>query len=390
MPRAVLTSLLVVLILSVGFGLGMYSGSRLQRLFVSDTNDSTPVIRKHNPSGLGRIQPYHGLINIGGIPGDRISKLNVAINSRVKKGEELVVFASQAQRLSELKVATEQLAAALQQRARLNEAEKQKLTELRAQQARAKLGNDLKHELDLLQIPVAEQGFKLADDVLNGLRSLDPTRASVVAQDLQKAVFEQASAQAKLKAARLSAEAAKAQSQLDDKSIEASIAAVQAEFDLKRSALMIPVLEQQKLLAEERLNTASILAENDALVVRVLSQVGSTVGQEPIIQLADVSKMLVIAEVYVDDVPTLVDWVQTKKLVKVKISARSLPRVLNGTVSSLNQIDPIVMRNTLVGFSARSDTDRRIKEVRVDLDEESAKIAATAIGQQVDVMFEEP
>lgn len=101
--------------------------------------------------------------------------------------------------------------------------------------------------------------------------------------------------------------------------------------------------------------------------------------------------MIAVAEVYATDVEVLRDWVAPGTSVEAEISGPALGRtILHGKLTSAAAIGRSVARNAAMGFSPRADSDRRVVEVRVELDEASSKQAALFVGLEVDVKFIAP
>lgn len=383
-------SLLIAVLMLAIYGVGVYTAEDVMgRLFPKPSAAQSGKGRP-TPSGLGRILPKDDIINIGGIPGDRIKTLYVTANKTVQKGEPLVEFASRDERQHELELATRQVAVAEARLKEIDAAEKAKLADLDVQATKAKGASELKVKVEDIQLPSVEEAYKYANDLLSSLRSLDPTRATVAAQDMQKAVTEASAAKARLDAAVASRDAARRQASLDKESFTKARAAAEAEFALSRTALSLPVLREQQRLAKLRYDRALLTADSDGRVLRVLAREGSTVGQEPILQLTSSNKLVVLAEVYVDAIKELSAWVAQGKGVQATMESAALEAPLRGTLVNAGAIAPIVARNSVTGFSPRADADRRIIEVRIELDDESSERAKKYVGLEVNVKFLQP
>jgi HlyD family secretion protein len=384
------TTLLLAALTLAAYGVGVYTGNPLRRWEPPPGPDGRQVIEPVYLAGSGRVQPADDILYIGGIPGDRIKTLFVKVNDRVAKGMPLVEFASRAERERELELASRQVANAKARLDLLADSRRKKLAELKQQAVKAAFANELKVRLDEIQMPAAREGAKYAAELLAGLRSLDPTRALVVAQDMQKAVVEAASARARSDSAAASLEAARRQAELDRQVFAASAESVEAEFELSRVSLALPVLEEQQRLAELRYQRGRIVADSDARVLRVLGREGGAVGQEPILQLTTTEEMVVIAEVDVASVKRLSGWVETGRPVRATMKTEAFEGELTGTVKAEGAIAPGVARNAVGGFSPRADADRRVVEVRVELDRESSEKVAKFVGLEVNVKFHKP
>ena len=126
-------------------------------------------------------------------------------------------------------------------------------------------------------------------------------------------------------------------------------------------------------------------------VAQIVGNAGDPTGSGPILYLAAGERMVVLAEVYATDIHKIRS---AKSLAAIKIEVKSPALgenvVLTGSIKGEDAIGRSVARNSVIGFSPRSDTDRRIIEVRVDLDNESSTKAAKFVGLEVEVTFTIP
>jgi HlyD family secretion protein len=130
-----------------------------------------------------------------------------------------------------------------------------------------------------------------------------------------------------------------------------------------------------------------LIAPTGGRVVRFLSHPGDTVTTQPVLQLAETNKMVVLAEVYESDVGKVRQWLSGGKPVKAEVDMRVLSdgKKLTGTVADASKVATVVAKNILTPLGPREDADRRVVEVEVELDAASAAIAKDYIGLQVRV-----
>ncbi|MFO0876086.1 MAG: hypothetical protein U0840_01835 [Gemmataceae bacterium] len=393
MRRTAMILLLAVLLLAAGFLLGTYQGQPVRNFFspaTPSTDTPTKSVSDSSPvSALGYLQPATGVVSVGGIPGDRIERIFVTPGKPVKAGDRLVQFSSYQERARELEVARKQVLAARLRMSQIDKAETAKMGELTEQKNRAGLTADLKTETDRLQLPALEANFNLANRVLTALESLDPSRAQVSMQDLEKARAELSAARARLESARAAEKTTTRQRVSEERAIDRAIEAARAEFNLNRASVGLELYQEQEKLAELRLERALLKAERSGIILRVLSHEGDTVGQEPILQLADVSEMVVVAKVDVHDIRRLAEGVRPPdSRVRAEVRAgKLLPEPLVGLLTDPRSIETIVARASMTGLSPRADADRRVIDVRVPLNAESAAVAREYIGLEVTVTF---
>jgi HlyD family secretion protein len=123
-------------------------------------------------------------------------------------------------------------------------------------------------------------------------------------------------------------------------------------------------------------------------VLRVPGHAGEVTGTQPIVELAAGEPIIVVAEVYEDDLDRLYNGLKNPGGVSATVQARALEgsrtKPLTGHVEP-DQVAQEVVHNQLLSLSPRADQDRRVVQVHVLLDPESAERARKFIGLQVDV-----
>lgn len=152
--------------------------------------------------------------------------------------------------------------------------------------------------------------------------------------------------------------------------------------------------DQQNLVvlqAELQYERTRIVAPTDGMILRTFIQPGETIGREPVLQMADLSQMVVVAEVYEAEVK----HIELNQQVKIESRALDLPEgeVLLGTV---REIGSIIGTPAIRSMDPLAAADRHVLEVRVELDDTqpirddktSADIAASMINLEVDVHFQ--
>lgn len=391
------SGLLLMLLLLTGYGLGYFTGPKLTDYLnpSTDPNSASKVTEKAEAviSCVGKIQPADGVLSLIGIPGDRAEKFHVQQGDKVEKDQQLLTFASHADRKAELDLILSQIQEAEALQGALALAKTAKVQELGIKK---NLG-DMKYKLDesLLKEKIAslDLRYKSLQSQFQSLRDLNPLIADVPRQEMQKAEVGVSAALTELKSAKLSQEEARKMQQEEAKSLVELEKGAKAEFEVSRNRIPLDSLRQQEKLAKLRLDRAILKAPAAGRVLRLLISEGDSVGQEPVLQIAAGSKMVVLAEVYVDEISKLVNWLQPGQQVKVTVQAKALKGMvaqLTGTVSDRKAIANVVAPNRLKGFDPRGEADRRVVEVRVDLDDEYKEIAAHFIGLEVECTFTKP
>ncbi len=115
-------------------------------------------------------------------------------------------------------------------------------------------------------------------------------------------------------------------------------------------------------------------------VLKINTKPGEMVSSEGIIEIGKTNQMYVIAEVYQTDIQ------KVRLGQKAIISSTALPRELKGTVSDIGLL---VDRQQILNINPGADTDRRIVEVKIRIDElEDNKLIMGLTNLQVDVAIQ--
>ncbi len=319
---------------------------------------------------LAKLQPAAGVLELGGVPGDKVERIYVKAGQAVKRDDPLLSFDSRKLRQLEVDAARTQLAEA---EARLKAeqdyadamvAEAQLLVdqlqldemELAAQETRAK---SLKEQAEAAARNYERVG-KLSKELISG-QQLDQAK---LAHD--QAANEYAAAQEQI---------AKAKQGIALKRREAELKRSQAAAGRAKVDATVPLesLRKQLAAAEERLKSATLKSPIDGVVLELPAVEGGSVAQVPLIRLADVRSMAAVAEVYETQVAGI------REGQPVELSADVLPRNLQGTVERVGQT---VGKNRMLSLDPTQPSDAHVVEVRIKLDDASAQIAARFVGLQ--------
>lgn len=315
-------------------------------LFVAchDTPETAPADdpsqgRRTAVTCLGRIEPGQGVVEIGAPRGERLRALHVHEGQAVAAGDLLATLDSIDERRTEVGV----------RRAMVEEA-RQRL--LRARQVgplaiREREASVRRLESDLV---LAESDLARTRNLVE--EAVSPTR------DLESQETVRANLRARLDEAR--AQLAREQRERELAIGEAAAAMGTAEASLER--------------AEAVLTQAEIRAPEAGTVLDLLTFAGESTEGGAILRLGPVDAMYAVAEVYETDAR----FVRVGQAAIVESPA--LEASLSGTVA---EIATLVHRNDVVGVDPAADTDARVLEARIQLDQPSE--AARFVHLQVDV-----
>ena len=115
-------------------------------------------------------------------------------------------------------------------------------------------------------------------------------------------------------------------------------------------------------------------------VLKINTKPGEVVSSQGIMEIGKTNQMYVVAEVYQTDIQ------KVRLGQKAFISSTAFPRKLKGTVSEIGlQVD----RQRILNINPGADTDRRIVEVKIRVDElEDNKLVMSLTNLQVDVAIQ--
>lgn len=339
-------------------------------------------------AALGRIQPAGGVVPVYGPPGDRIAEMKAfAPGSRLKAGDPIAVLASRDIRAAEVKVAEVQLSEAKAAIAAAKEAGVKKVAAAKAEIDQALAGE----KADVAALD-AKAGLvtKQRDAAARQLARLDAARADgarIAEEDLDKVRLLIDQADTELAATTAAREKAVATYAGSRTAAEARVKAAEAELAEAEARAPVKSGEEKLTVAKKALELTTLTAPIDGVVLRVVGRTGQPTGAgEPVLQMAALGEMVVVAEVYESDVDRLTGWVKAGP-VPVEVTHPALPRALKGAVQSDADVARMIARNQVFPLGPREDADRRVVEVTARLDAESAPVAARFVGLQVTVTF---
>jgi HlyD family secretion protein len=294
---------------------------------------------------LGRVEPASRILRLAAAPsqdGARIERLMVVEGDRVEAGQVLAEFSDAALRDAALRQAEAQLA---QARARLERTRAAgRPSEIAAQRARI-------------------EALRNAED--SARREADRAERLERAGAGAEAVAERA----RFLANRMRAERAEAEAALETLLRPRPEDLALAEAELAAAAAAAARAGAEAALARLRAPIAGT-------VIRVLARSGERAGAEGVVEIADLSRMDVVADVYETDLPRL------------RLGAEAEVRVPGEAVrfaATVREIGWQVRRNTQATSDPVAAVDARTVEVRLTLAPEAAEALARRSNMQVQV-----
>ncbi len=336
----------------------------------------------HAVGALGRIQPAEGIVRVAALTGDRLGELLVREGEAVEKGAPVAHLDSKTLRAIEAEALSARIAEASERRAAEEKlcdakivAAESAVAQVEAQQT------DIDAQKDKIEFLNAQ--VSSAEKDAERLAGLSEELASERERDQQDLIVRQAKA-----------ELLAAQSLLKKLTVgrEVGLAAAKADLEAARAAKQqtlsqIPLasLHKDLDLAKENLARTTIKAPSAGTVLKIHAREGEVMGAAPILELANLGRLVVVAEVFESDVKRI-SIGQTAKIASAAFPAPQDEQGLSGTVTRIGQM---VSAAGLASLDPTAAVDRRVVEVRIELDEPSSRAAARWIGLQVDVEFAE-
>jgi len=326
----------------------------------------------------GRIQPAKGLIRIGAIPGDKVEQVLVQPGQTVRQSQPLIILQSQRLRALELEAATLRL-----EEARGMRQAKQQEAELAIDAATLKLqAAEQMLQQSNSQLGLARKGGEQVDSLgrqialLQKLRDAPLTRAAIGTIELEAKKNELTKVTSISEQTLLAAEQALEMSKLQLLQSQKNLAAANESRKIVDQATPIASLEKQIEILKLQSEQAYVLSPIDGVVVNVDVEHGERTAQLPLLELADLSKMVCVAEVHESDVAKIsIDD-------QAEIRSSALARPLKGRVQ---RIDRVVGSAQLRSPNPMARSDFRSIPVWVEIDADDIELAAQRLQLQVDV-----
>lgn len=328
-------------------------------------------------AALARLEPENGVISINGTPGDRLQELKVHLGQHVEKGDELAVLESHSLRQGEVDLAETQL----------REAHERKTAEERYADAMLAEADLADEQAKLQELDAAAQQEKIAglqsarNSAQQDLQRLENVRhagsdvpGAPIVSDQQLAHQRLATEKAANELSAAEDEFEKLRKSIDLAHREAAAKRKTAEANRARIPTIVQIesLEKQVELARRRLDLTTLRAPTSGEILKIFMTEGETLAQQPVLQMADTSRMVAVAEVYEDDVRRI------RPNESARVESKALGAKLTGHVTFIGSM---VAKNTVIGLDPTASTDRRVVETRILLDEN--KIARRLINLQV-------
>lgn len=314
---------------------------------------------------LGRIEPVGGIVTVAAPSADRLEQFapNLVEGKTVKAGEALALLYSRKLRMLEVETAKMAVEEATK-RAAVEKAYADAMlaeTRLALDQAERTQEQDLKAlEARLLFLREAVDQSKKDYDTF-----LQTPSVSQYQKDQQRLLYRRS--EEEYRAAADQVERLKAVKKINQDLAAAKRAAAEASRERLLAALDLGTLSQQVKVAEAQLPMTEIRSPSEGTILKLIAHPGEGVSPAtPVLQLADLSKMSVMAEVDEADVWRVQIGAQaeiTSDAFPLDDSGKKLK--FQGTVSWISRT---IAANRVRGLNPAADSDLRVFEVRILLE----------------------
>ncbi len=366
--------------------IGFYSYLRFRPNLASQSptpTNTTPA--RVAITALGSIEPEGRVIQLSApnsVNGSRVEKLFVSQGSKVKAGQIVALLEGYTSATVNVQQASDKVKVAQAKLAQVQAGAK--TGDIDAQQAIiSRLESQLQGEIATGNATVA----RLQAELDNAQTEFD--RYQKLSQ--QGAVSDQVADSKRLQVKTLQQQLNEAQASLNSSvnTIQDQIREARAKLDSTRE---IRPQDVQLAQAEVKSATSGVeqaKAEQESTVLKspitgtvlkVNSKPGEVVSSQGIMEIGKINQMYVVAEVYQTDIK------KVRLGQKAFISSTALPRKIEGTVT---EIGLLVDRQKILNINPGADTDRRIVEVKIRVDElEDNKLIMGLTNLQVDVAIQ--
>lgn len=323
-------------------------------------------------SALGRIQPIGGIVSVAAAGMDRVQEVTVQAGDRVEAGQVIAIMETRQARMIELAAAEQQLE---QAKGRISAEKKYAETLL----AEARLARQQAMEAQSGELAVQGEKVKLAQTALSqaqaALRRLRESGDAVSRFQVEQQEQTVERAEQEVALAELALQNLRDIAVTNEKLADAKVASAEAQVTkLEESADLSP-LEAQVRLAQEQLAATEVKAPVEGVILKIGARAGELVGgAQPVAQIANTTRMQVVAEVYENDI-----WrVRMGDPVDITSPAfppgeKGAPVTLQGRVARIGQA---IERNEVFSLSPAADADLRVFRVEIELLDETVPVAS--------------
>ena len=390
-------------------GLALVSVTTIYTFSQTATQEETETV-KLQPikavTALGRIEPQGNMIQLSPSPdlgGAKIAKLLVEEGDRVKSGQTIALVGNYRRARAKVELARQELKIAEADLAIIQAGAKQ--GDIKAQAANLKrVQAQLEGELAKDRAEIARLQAQLRTETSEKQATNDRLKAELqnaasefkryqqLAQEgviseseldsrglavdtAQKAVAEaQASYNRTLDTLQQQINQAQAIALQNKSTLQEQILEAEATLDSIGEVREVDVIKAQSEVdraiaslrqAEEDLELTSVKAPTDGQIIKITTYPGEIVDDDGVVEFAQTSRMMVVAEVYESDI----DKVKLGQTATIKSETGAFKGEVTGQV---RQIGLKIGKQDVLNTDPAADVDSRVVEVKIHLDDETS------------------
>ncbi len=309
--------------------------------------------------------PSAGIIQIGAIPGDRIEEILVEVGEVVEAGTVLVKMRSEQLRVGELEMLRTKLIEALSaiEAKKAEAALNIKVARNKYEQALA-AQNQASEQLQLIESQVDESSKAKSQRLGDSYRSLSRSAKTADTPDdrrdgTRRRRAELSKLETTLQSSKLTAEQAVETTGLAVSMAQDGIEAAKKADAMIETASPIDSIRKQIELLEKQIAQARITAPCTGTVLSRNGKAGELASVLPILEMANLDKMICVAEVHEADIGRI------KPDDIAILSSAALPKSLRGKVA---RIDSLVGVPQMRSPNPMARTDFRAVPIIIDID----------------------
>ena len=348
---------------------------------------------------LGRLEPAGGIVSISALPGERLKGFapGVDVGANVLAGAELGWVSSFDLRQTQLEAVDTKLDIAQRQRQHERAVAEVQVKQAMAGKAQAEAKRDEVEAQRRKLENLAEAAAIAVEDYqrLEQLQSSDPELVTDHQLRRQRNLSDSAQNEYEATAAAFPPTLSAA-----EKAVEAAAANIElAEQNLQLAEEVDQTLsvQMERKVAEESLDQSVLRApqveggSTEFTVLQILMQPGEIVTQLPVLEIADMSRMVTIAEVYEADAKEILPG--QKAVIRSPAFAGQFADDANGgggMKGKVTRVGAMVASPGLTNRNPLAPSDRSVVEVEIEItDPRAIAEASQRIGLQVTVEFDE-
>jgi HlyD family secretion protein len=148
-------------------------------------------------------------------------------------------------------------------------------------------------------------------------------------------------------------------------------------------AIPIASLDVQRKLAQAQFDRTQLLAPCNGTILKTYVRPGETIGSKPVLQMADLEQMVVVVEVYENEVK----HIRLGQQAMIASKAFQPPYDQKGLQGKVIRVGRMINTPMLKSVDPFAPADRHVVEVRVQFNSEGSKQTVALSNLQVDVRF---